>query len=208
MVARPDLIPPCFQASTKHLWWVLAILRFRLSFFLNYSRVFWLTFFQTIFDPKKSNPKRLWRGNWWHKGHHSGNDGISGEDYSLHYMKVDDITAGVMRRRRGSLMAKFDVQNAYRTVPTHSDDRQFLGMKWLEAFYVDMVLSFGVRSAPYIFTCIADLLEWVAKQNYNVTFLMHYLDEFNTIGPPSSSNLDRSIDCFAKLGIPLHPDKL
>ena len=85
-------------------------------------------------------------------------------------------------------------------------------MKWRGTFYVDMVLPFGVRSAPYIFTRIADLVEWVAKQNYDVTFLMHYLDDFHTLGPPSSSvcqhNLDRSIDCFSKLGIPLHPDKL
>ena len=143
---------------------------------------------------------------------HSVNDGIVGEDYSLQYMKVDDITAGIMRLGRGSLMAKFDVQNAYRIVPVHTEDRQLLGMKWRGAFYVDMVLPFGVRSAPYIFTCIADLVEWVAKQNYDVTFLMHYLDDFHTLGPPGSSvcqhNVDRSIDCFSKLGIPLHPDKL
>ena len=132
-----------------------------------------------------------------------------GEDCSLQYMKVDDIIAGIMRLGRGSLMAKFDVQNAYRIVLVHTEDRQLLGMKWRGAFYVDMVLPFGVRSAPYIFTCIADLVEWVAKQNYDVTFLMHYLHDFHTLAPPGSSvcqhNLDRSIDCFSKLGIPLHP---
>ena len=46
----------------------------------------------------------------------------------------------------------------------------------------------------------------------HVTFPMHYLVDFHTLGPPGSSvcqhNLDRSIDCFSKLGIPLHPDKL
>ena len=73
-----------------------------------------------------------------------------GEDYSLQYMKFDDIIAGIMR------LAKFDVQNAHRIVPVHRADRQLLGMKWRGAFYVDMVLPFGVRSAPYIFTCIAD----------------------------------------------------
>ena len=35
---------------------------------------------------------------------------------------------------------------------------------------------------------------------------MHYLDDFYTLGPPASSvskhNLDRSVDCFYKLGIP------
>ena len=122
-------------------------------------------------------------------------------------MKVDDIIAGIMRLGRGSLMAKFDVQNAYRIVPVHTEDRQLLGMKWRGAFYVDMVLPFGVWSAPYIFTCVADLVEWVAKQNYDVTFLVLYLDDFHTLGPPGSSvcqhNLDRSTDCFSKLGVPL-----
>ena len=76
---------------------------------------------------------------------HSVNDGIAGEDYSLQYMKADDIIAAIMRMERGSHMAKFDVQNAYRVVPVHTEDRRLLGMKWRGAFYVDMVLAFGVR---------------------------------------------------------------
>ena len=143
---------------------------------------------------------------------HTVNDGIVGEDYSLQYMKVDYIIAGIMWLGRGSLMVKFDVQNAYCIVPVHTEDPQLLGMKWQDAFFVDMILLFGVRAARYIFTCIADLVEWVAMQNYNVTFLMHYLDDFHTLGLPGSSvcqqNLDRSVDCFSKLGIALHPDKL
>ena len=117
-----------------------------------------------------------------------------------------------MQLGRGSLTAKIDVHNAYRIVPVHTEDRQLLGMKWQGAFYVDMVQPFGVRSASYMFTFIADLVEWVAKQHYDVTFLMHYLGDFHTLGPPSSlvchHNLGRSIDRFSKLGIPLHPDKL
>ena len=72
---------------------------------------------------------------------HSVNDGIADEDYSLQYMKVDDIIAGIMSLGRGSLVAKFDVQNAYLIVPVHTDDRQLLGMQWRGAFYVDMPLS-------------------------------------------------------------------
>ena len=113
---------------------------------------------------------------------HSVNDGIAGEDYSLQYMKVDDI-AGIMPLGRGSLMAKFNVQNAYRIMPVHTEDRQLLGIKWRDAFYVDMVLPFGVRSAPYIFRCRTDLVEWVPKRNYDVTFLIHYLDDFHPLCP-------------------------
>ena len=86
-------------------------------------------------------------------------------------------------------MAKFEVQNAYRIVPADREDRQLLGMEWRGAFYVDKVLPFGVRSAPYIFTCITDLVEWVAKQKYDVTFLMHYLDDFHTLSPSGSTSL-------------------
>ena len=47
---------------------------------------------------------------------------------------------------------------------------------------------------------MADLVEWVAKQNNDVIFLMLYLDDFHTLGPSGSSvyqqNLDRSIDCL------------
>ena len=126
-------------------------------------------------------------------------------------MKVDDIIAGIMQFGRGTLRAKFDVQNAYCIVPVHPEDYPLLGMNWQGAYYVDMVLPFGVRSAPFIFTCIADLVEWIAKQNYDVSFLMHYLDDFHTLGPPGSStcqlNLDNSIYCLSQLGIPLHQDK-
>ena len=46
---------------------------------------------------------------------------------------------GIMRLGQGSLTAKIDVQNAYRIVPVHTEDRQLLCMKWQGAFYVDMV---------------------------------------------------------------------
>ena len=142
---------------------------------------------------------------------HSVNDGIASEDYSLHYIKVDDFIAGIMQFGQGTLMTKFDVQNAYRILPVHPADRPLLGTKWQGVFYVELVLSFAIRSAPYIFTCIADLVEWIVKHNYDVSFLMHYLDDFHTRGPPCSSicqlKLNKSINCFSKLGIPLHPNK-
>ena len=76
----------------------------------------------------------------------SVNDRIAGEDYPLQYIKVDDIV-GIMPLGQGSLTAKIYVQNAYRIVQVHTEDRQLLGMKWQSPFYVDMVPPFIVRSA-------------------------------------------------------------
>ena len=109
-------------------------------------------------------------------------------------------------------MAKFDVASAYRNVAIHLDDRPLLGMKWRGQYFVDLVLPFGLRSAPFIFTAIADLVEWILVHNYDVTFLGHYLDDFLTLGPPAPpvchNNLQTCVRLCTKLGLPLHPDKL
>ena len=80
---------------------------------------------------------------------------------------------------------KFDVESAYRDV--HSDDRYLLGMKWRGNYFINLALPFGLRSAPFIFYSIADLLEWILKHNYGMKFLLHYLDDFHTLGTPNSS---------------------
>ena len=117
----------------------------------------------------------------------------------------------MLRLGQGSLMVKFAVQNAYCIVPVHTKDHQLLGIKWRSAFYRDRVLPFGPRSPPCIFICIADWVECIVRQNYDVTFLMHYFDDFHPPGRQGSSvcqhNLNRSIYCFSNLGIPLHRDK-
>ena len=63
------------------------------------------------------------------------------------------------RLGKGALMAKFDVESAYRNVPVHPSDRHLLGMKWCNQSYVDLALSFGLLSPPFIFNAIADLVE-------------------------------------------------
>ena len=93
-----------------------------------------------------------------------------------------------------------------------TNDCYLFGMQWQGNHFVDMVLPFGLRSAPYIFSSVADLVEWELKKQYDVSFLLHYLDDFHTLGPPNSQtcqrNLDTCIQQFQDWGIPLHPDKL
>ena len=105
-----------------------------------------------------------------------------------------------------------DVASAYRNVAVHPLDRPLLGMKWRDKCYVDMALPFGLRSAPYIFTAIADAVQWMLTSHHGVDFLRHYLDDFLTLGPPASSvcynNLQACIQLCSKLDLPLHPDKL
>ena len=142
---------------------------------------------------------------------HSVNDGIRKDPFTVQYMKVDDIIDGIMSLGRGTLLEKFDVESAYH-IPIHPNDHYLLGMQWQGNYFEDMALPFGLRSAPYIFSSVADLVEWVLKTRYDVSFLLHYLDDFHTLGPPNSQtcqpNLDTCIQQFQDWGIPLQPDKL
>ena len=90
---------------------------------------------------------------------HSVNDGILKEPFSVQYMKVDDVISGIMSFGRGTLLAKFDVESAYRNIPVHPEDRYLLGMKWQGNYFINMALPFGLCSAPFIFSYVADLLE-------------------------------------------------
>ena len=143
---------------------------------------------------------------------HSVNDGIPKESFSVQYIKVDDIINGIMSLGRGSLLAKFDVESTYRHVPVLYDDHYLLGMKWQVKYFIDLALPFGLRSALYIFLSFADLLVWILTHNYGINFLLHYLDDFHTLGPHNSpvcqNNVNTCVQLFSEWGIPLHPDKL
>jgi len=93
----------------------------------------------------------------------------------MHYIKLDQIIRMLPKYRRGAQMAKFDVEAAYRNVAVHPEDRYLLGMKWRGQFYVDLALPFGLRLAPYIFNVVADMVEWILINKYNVVNLRHYL---------------------------------
>ena len=62
-------------------------------------------------------------------------------------------------------MRKMDIQQAYRNIAVAPEDWHFLGMKWQgKEVYIDKVLPFGLRSAPLIFSAVADALQWIMTQ--------------------------------------------
>ena len=82
---------------------------------------------------------------------HSVNNGIRKDSFTVQYMKVDDIIDGIMSLRRGTLLAKFDVESAYCIIPVHPNDLYLLGMQWQGNYLVVMALTFGSFSALHVF---------------------------------------------------------
>lgn len=67
----------------------------------------------------------------------------------------------ILRMGRGVFMVKADIKEAYRMVPVHPQDRWLLGVQWEGHTFVATVLPFGLRSAPKIFSAVADAVQWI-----------------------------------------------
>ena len=128
----------------------------------------------------------------------SVNDGISSALCSLTYASIDDAVAIFRLLGKGALMAKLDLQEAYRMVPVHPSDRPLLGMQWKGGLYIDASLPFGLCSAPKIFSALADGLIWMVH-NQGFRHALHYLDDFLLMGPPSSTHCKEALHATLQL---------
>ena len=141
----------------------------------------------------------------------SVNDGIDNDLYSLSYVTIDNAAEAIVSKEKGTYFAKVNIQSAYHMVPVHPEDRPLLGMSWEETLYCDAVLSFGLCSAPKIFTAIADALQWIVHQA-GVPTVLHYLDDFLIISTPDfiqcHHELQQLLSIFDLLHVPVAADKL
>jgi len=140
----------------------------------------------------------------------SVNDGISKEDCSFHYTSVDLAVQQIRQLGPGTLMGKMDIEQAYRNIPVAPCDRRLLGLEWQSQTYVEKVLPFGLRSAPIIFSAVADALLWIMTRR-GVSWAIHYVDDFLTIGRPNSDECQHNMDLMHEVcqqaGLPLEPSK-
>ena len=76
--------------------------------------------------------------------------------------------------------------------------------------FVDRVLPFGLRSAPLLFSFIVDALLYIMLNN-EVSWAIHYLDDFLTMGPAESPecavNMQHMQAICREAGLPLEPNK-
>ena len=161
--------------------------------------------------PKKNKPGK-WRliVDLSAPQHHSVNDFIQKDTCSFSYISIDDVARTVARLGQGCLLAKADIKEAFRIVPIHPSDRLLLAMQWGDQLYLDTALPFGLRSAPLIFTAVADAIEWIIRQQ-GVQDISHYVDDFIFFGAPHSQEcavaMGIGLQTLDILGAPIEPDK-
>ena len=141
---------------------------------------------------------------------HSVNDGISPSLCSLHYASVDMAVAMVLELGAHTELAKFDLRSAYRVVPIHLEDQCLRGVRWQNQVFLDTALPFGLRSAPKIFSALADALAWPIL-NSGVRKFLHYLDNFLVVGSPNTNRCSmavaKALEVCSILGVAVAPEK-
>ena len=141
---------------------------------------------------------------------HSVNDGIDREQCSFSYTSVDEVAGVILQLGQGAMLAKMDIKQAYRIVPVHPQDRPLLGMGWQGVVFIDKALPFGLRSAPLIFSALADALMWI-MQKRGATPVFHYVDDFITIGQPGSNVCETNLQIMKETchltGTPIEEEK-
>ena len=118
----------------------------------------------------------------------------------LQYITIDDAIQKIIKLGQGSLLKKLTFR-----VPSgiHLTYHHLLATHWKKRLYIDICLAFWLRSAPKLLNILTDLL--ISKQG--AFSLIHYLDNFFTIGPPPSAICKQNLSIITRtceeLGVPL-----
>ena len=135
---------------------------------------------------------------------------IPSSDFSLQYSTVTHAISLIRQAGRGAWLAKADITSAFKVLPLHPDSWHLFGVCWKDKYYFAVRLTFGCKSSPKLFDNLSELLCWILLNNYRIPFLVHLLDDFLTVDPPSSPPA-HSLSClktaFATLGVPLAEEK-
>ncbi|XP_053143522.1 uncharacterized protein LOC128341261 [Hemicordylus capensis] len=141
----------------------------------------------------------------------SVNDGIPDSLCSVRYTSFDEAVRVVRGQGPGALLAKCDIESAFRLLPVHPDDFELLGFTFAGQFYFDRALPMGCSISCAAFEAFSSFLEWAVRRRAGLQSTAHYLDDFLFVGRGNSGECHRLLRSFMglaeELGVPLAKDK-
>ncbi|XP_041649188.1 uncharacterized protein LOC121513473 [Cheilinus undulatus] len=132
-------------------------------------------------------------------------------DFSMHYSTIDHAISLIHLAGQGAWLSKADITSAFKVLPIHPDFWHLFGVRWKGAYYFAVRLTFGCKSSPKIFDSLSEALDcWILLKKHKLPYIIHLLDDFLTVTPPSSSpfhGLNVLSSSFKELGVPLSLEK-
>ena len=141
----------------------------------------------------------------------SVNAGIPREYATVQYETLDCVISAVVRAGRGAMIAKADIEKAFRIIPISPSDYKYLGFLWASKYWYDKCLPMGASTSCQTFERFSCALQWIMINHFSAEGMSHILDDFIFIGPPHSQKCRADLLNFLllaqELGIPIKASK-
>ena len=141
----------------------------------------------------------------------SVNSHIPVERSTVVFEDLDHCLSIIRRLGRGTLVAKADLQDAFRIIPIAPQDHRLLGFRFQGAYYYDRCLPMGCSVSCQTFEALSTALQWICTEKFGVSAMSHILDDFIFFGPHGVPNCQNNLDIFLslcdKLSLPIKQAK-
>ena len=144
----------------------------------------------------------------------SVNSGVVAKPFSLQsFQTACDAIVRLSKGRRGRRdiwLIKLDVAAAYKQIAVRPEDWHLLGFRWLEEYFTDHSLPFGLRSSCRLWDLIASALEYMFRKHLGIHVVVHYVDDFLFVVKGldnAQSFLAAALQLCIKLGVPIAEEK-
>ncbi|WAR01576.1 LOW QUALITY PROTEIN: DPOL-like protein, partial [Mya arenaria] len=112
---------------------------------------------------------------------------------------------------RGALIAKADIEEAFKIIPISPLDYHKLGFSINKCFYFGTVLPMGASSSVQIFDAFSSCLQWILQNQFSVKRVSHIVDDFIFVGQRQSDECLSYLNIFFSLaqdiGVPIKHQK-
>ena len=136
---------------------------------------------------------------------------IPSYESKVQFAKFDDAIKIAKKLGVGTLIAKTDIQSAFRLLPIHPSDYPLLGFMIKDSYYFDRCLPMGCSISCALFEKFSRLLHWVVCVRSGLDSVVHYIDDYALLGRPNTMEAQTLLETFQSLcqevGVPLAQDK-
>ena len=77
---------------------------------------------------------------------------------TLTYSTIDNILVLILFTRRGAIILKYNLKDAFQNILVAITDQRLLGFKWEKIIYTKYYLPFSLATAPFLFNLFIEAL--------------------------------------------------
>ena len=118
---------------------------------------------------------------------------------TVKYETLDDVVSLVSKFGCGCLIAKADVEDAFRIIPVSPFDYHLLGFKFNGKIFYDKDLPMGCSTSCQTFEKFSQSIQWILLERFKMCGMSHILDDFICIGPPNFELCSYALKAFMNL---------